>query len=223
MCGRYTLYSAKDLAPRFNLAAKPKFVSQDNYNVAPRQNLPIIYLQNGQRQAELMSWGFIPFWAKDLSKERRPINTISETAWEKPMWRQAIKSHRCLVPARGFYEWKPLADGTKQPYYIHPKGTELFSFAGIYSAWEDVEKHPMHTFSILTTEPNKEMEPIHNRMPVILRPDQEDVWLDPANSQPALLAELLRPFEDGKLEIHKVSKDVNSPRNNDKHLVETVA
>lgn len=220
MCGRYSLYDTKGLGERFNLAAK--FVSQDNYNVAPRQTLPVIVQDTEQgRLAEPMQWGFIPPWSKDPRKDLRPINTKAENVFDSPMWRGAIKSHRCLIPARGFYEWKHQGDH-KTPYFIHPKDQELFAFAGIYSLWHDVEGKPLYSFSIMTTEPNREMEPIHNRMPVILRPEQETPWLEPANSEREQLASLLVPYADGMLEMYTVSDDVNSPRNNDRHLVKAV-
>jgi putative SOS response-associated peptidase YedK len=206
MCGRYALYETKDLGPRFNLATKPTFVSKDNYHVAPMQRLPVIYQDEAKgRVAELMQWGF---FAKNPRKSFHPFNTVSETAFDKPMWREAVKHHRCLVPTRGFYEWQKFygANGKierKVQYFIHPKDQQLFSFAGIYSIWKDVEGMPLYTFSIMTTTPNKEMEPIHNRMPVILHPDQEAIWLNPAYSEQAQLADLLVPYEDNGLEILK--------------------
>ena len=219
MCGRYTLYKVEDLDRRYNLSAKPGFVSRDNYNVAPRQRVPVIYQKGDKRIAELMQWGFLPSFAKNPTASRRPINTVSETAFEKPMWANAMKHCRCLVPARGFYEWKELPDKRKQPYYIHPKGRDIFSFAGIYSIWLDVEGKPFPTFSILTTAPNEQMGEIHNRMPVILTPEQETFWLEPAYSEPGQLAGLLVPYE-GELEMYGVSEDVNNPRNNDTHLID---
>jgi len=229
MCGRYGLYDtdAKALETRFELKEQPTFVSQDNYNVSPMQRMPIIYEEDGKRVAQLMQWGFIPFFAKD-PRGFRPINTVSETAFEKPMWREAMKHHRCLVPSRGFYEWKKFFGDNgkierKVPYFIHPKDIDLFAFAGIYSIWKDVEGLPFYTFSIMTTTPNEEMEDIHNRMPVILRPGQEASWLNPEYSEEKQLADLLVPYPDGMLEIYRVSDDVNSARNNDKHLVEAVA
>jgi len=222
MCGRYTLYETDGLEKRYNLAVKPQFVSRDNYNVAPRQYLPIVRQEDGKRVAEQMQWGFLPFFAKEPSKSFRPINTVSETAFEKPMWRQAIMHHRCLVPARGFYEWKQTADGSKTPYYIHPRDLPLFSFAGIYSIWKDVEDKPFYSFSILTTAPNAEMADIHDRMPVILRPEEETAWLDVSKESPDEVGPLMRPFADGELEIYRVSSDVNSPKHNDRHLIEAV-
>ena len=220
MCGRYALYEDDNLAERFNLATKPTFVSKDNYNVAPRQRLPVVYSEDsGTRTAQLMQWGYLPPWAKDPKKERRPINTRAETVFESPMWRGAISHHRCLVPARGFYEWKELG-GHKQPFYITPKNQELFAFAGLYSIWHDAEDYPLYTFSIVTTHPNIEMSNVHDRMPVILTPKQESAWLDPAYRDQEQLESLLEPYGDGMLNIYPVSTDVNTPRNNKKELLE---
>jgi len=222
MCGRYTLYDIKDLGPRFNLAAQPKFVSQDNYNVAPSQWLPVIVQDPEQgRIAEPMQWGFIPPWSKDPGHGMRPPNTTAEKVFDSPMWRGAVAHHRCLVPARGFYEWKK-TDSHKVPYFIHPKDQALFAFAGIFSVWKDAEGHPLKSFSIMTTRPNKEMEPIHDRMPVILTPEHETRWLDLQYREREQLADLLVPYEDGMLAMYTVSEDVNSTRHNDKHLVEAV-
>ena len=168
---------------------------------------------------KIMKWGFVPVWSKDPSRGLRPINTKSESLLSSPMWRVAIKQQRCLVPSRGFYEWQRLPEKRKLPFFIHPKDQELFAFAGIYSSWKDAEGYPLFSFSIITTTPNKEMQPIHNRMPVILKPEQEKLWLEPAYSEP-IIEKLLVPYEDGKLELVRVSEDVNSSRNNDKHLIE---
>ena len=217
MCGRYALYETKDIGTRFNLATA-KFVSKDNYNVAPRQFLPVIIEDSEKgRIAQEMQWGFMPSWSKD-PKGIRPINTKSENAFSG-MWKHATLHQRCLIPSRGFYEWKK-TDGSKTPYFIRPKDQTLFAFAGIYSVWHDVENHPLYTFSIMTTRPNEEMQEIHDRMPVILLPEQEALWLEPAYSEQEQLADLLVPYEDGKLEMYRVSTDVNSTRNNDEHLIE---
>lgn len=221
MCGRYTLYETEDLGRRFNLQHQKQFVSKDNYNVTPRQWIPIIFEDEEMgRIAEPMQWGFIPFWSKEPTKGPRPINTKSETVFDSRLWIGAIRHSRCLVPTRGFYEWKTVNEKMKIPYFIYPKDQELFSLAGIYSTWNDVEGRPLYTFSILTTAPNKEMKPIHDRMPVILHPDQESTWLSRRIDEREIIESFLKPYEDGKLEIYKVSDDVNSPRNNDSHLVQ---
>jgi putative SOS response-associated peptidase YedK len=223
MCGRYTLFESKDLGPRFNLAKQPRFVSRDNYNVAPRQWLPVVLEdETAGRIVESMQWGFIPPWNNDPTQGIRPINTKSETVFDSRMWLGAVRHHRCLVPSRGFYEWKTVNEKMKVPYFVHPKDQKLFGFAGIYSIWNDAEGRPLYSFSILTTAPNREMKPIHDRMPVILRPEQEASWLNLHASKRDQLAELLVPYEDGALEIYRVSEDVNSPRHNDPYLVEAV-
>ena len=221
MCGRYTLFETKDLGKRFGLRHQLQFVSKDNYNVAPRQWLPIIFEDEEMgRIVESMQWGYIPFWSKDPSKGPRPINTKSETVFDNRLWIGAIRHFRCLVPTRGFYEWKKVNDRMKIPYFIRPKDQQLFCFAGIYSIWNDVEGRPLYSFSIMTTRPNKEMKPIHDRMPVILHPDQEATWLDRHIDDRDIIESFLTPYEDGKLEIYRVSDEVNSPRNNDSRLVE---
>jgi putative SOS response-associated peptidase YedK len=220
MCGRYTLYQTEDLKDRFNLVTKPLIRVSDNYNVAPGQYMPIITRGEKGNTVSLMKWGLIPPWAKDINIGYKLINAKSETVFEKPMWRSPVLNNRCLVPARGFYEWKVLSDSkTKLPFYIHPKDLDLFAFAGLWSTWEDVEKRSIMSFSIMTTEPNKEMAEVHNRMPVILHPEDEASWLEPSRRDRGSLEPLLRPYEDDGLDMYKVSEDVNSPRNNDEHLI----
>lgn len=219
MCGRYTLYKTEDITPRFRLDHAQKFLSEDSYNVAPGQWLPVIIQKDGARKVLPMQWGFVPYWANDPRAVRRPINTRSETAFEQGYWRQALKYHRALIPSRGFYEWKHGADGSKEPYFIRPKDQELFAFAGIFSIWIDAEGHPLHTFSMMTTSANHEMADIHDRMPVILLPENEPLWVDPQSTDPRLLGELLHPYPDGHLEITRVSKEVNSPLHNSPDLI----
>jgi putative SOS response-associated peptidase YedK len=138
------------------------------------------------------------------------------------MWIGSMRHHRCLVPARGFYEWRLVNERMKVPYFIHPKNQDLFSFAGLYSVWNDVEDRPLYSFSILTTRPNKEMKEVHDRMPVILHPAEEATWLDRHIDERKILESFLGPYEDGGLDIYRVSDEVNSPRNNDRHLVDAI-
>jgi putative SOS response-associated peptidase YedK len=220
MCGRYTLYRANRLKERFSLPKTSSIQVAENYNVAPGQYMPIVTLGDKGNEISLMKWGLIPGWAKDIKIGYKLINTRAETAFEKPMWQAAIKHRRCLVPAQGFYEWKVLGDGkTKQAYYIHPKDQDLFAFAGLWSTWHDVEGQEIRSFSIMTTEPNKEMAAVHNRMPVILHPEDEASWLTTSKVGPKYLMDLLHPYEDGGLEMYKTSSDVNSSRNNYKELI----
>lgn len=222
MCGRYTLHTkAEELAKRYNIARIPHDMPA-NFNVAPGQQMPIIIEQDGKRQLEFMQWGLIPSWSKDPRIGYKLINARDDTIFDKPIWRNVILKKRCLIPASGFYEWQKAPDVkkvSKQPFYIHPKQIELFSFAGVWETWKDKNNQEHMTYSIITTEPNKEMAAIHNRMPVILHPVDEPKWLEPSRVTRSSIEPLLRTYEDDKLEIYKVSKDVNSPRNNDEHLV----
>lgn len=223
MCGRYTLYqSEENLAKRYNLATIPESIRQ-NFNVAPGQLMPVIIKSDNQTNLEIMKWGLVPSWAKDPKIGYRMINARSETIFEKPAWRSVILRKRCLIPASGFYEWKranqPSNKEVKQPYYIHPKQLDLFSFAGVWEAYKDSENNIIKTYSIITTEPNKEMSSIHDRMPVILHQEDEASWLEPSRVTRDDIEPLLLPLEDGALEIYKVSTDVNSPKNNNEHLI----
>ena len=221
MCGRYTLHQkTADLAKRYNLATIPDSISK-NFNVAPGQVMSVITeSESGKPTIELMKWGLIPVWAKDPRIGYKMINARSETIFEKPAWRSVIKKKRCLIPADGFYEWKKQSDAkVKQPFYIHPKQFELFSFAGVWESWKDENNNEIRTYAIITTEPNKEMSSVHDRMPVILHPEDEASWLEPSKVTRDDIEPLLRPFEDNGLEIYEVSKDVNTVKNNDEHLI----
>ena len=126
------------------------------------------------------------------------------------------------TPARGFYEWKTDNLGEKQPYFIYPKDELVFSFAGLYSNWKDVEDYPLYSFTIITTDANTDMDGIHNRMPVILRRNDEDAWLDPEIVRHEEIAEFLHPSAEGMLTLHPVSKDVNKPVNNNQNLIHAI-
>ena len=168
-----------------------------------------------------MKWGLVPGWSKDPNIGYKLINARSESVFEKPMWRGVILHKRCLIPANGFYEWQKhehAGKTEKQPFYIHPKDTELFAFAGVWDEWHDAEGKKWKTYSILTTSPNKEMRAIHDRMPVILAPEDEDGWLE-ADDTRDNIEPFLRPYHDGGLEMFPVSTEVNAVKNNGKQLV----
>jgi putative SOS response-associated peptidase YedK len=211
MCGRYTLTNSQQLALRFDVASVPPV--EATFNAAPSTPLPVIVEQDGQRTAQLMRWGLVPHWAKDPHIGFKMINARAETVAEKPSYRTSLRRQRCLVPARGFYEWRK--DGNaKLPYYIHLRDDSLFAFAGLYDTWQD-EGEPLRTFTIITTKPNGLVEPIHDRMPAILHKDEEALWLDPEVQDTGLLTALLRPYPDDEMEAYQVSTRVNSPANND--------
>ena len=225
-CGRYTLHQKTEaLAKRYNLASVPDGL-RENYNVAPGQIMPIIIEgEDGKWKLELMKWGLVPFWAKDPKIGYKLINARDDTIFTKPMWRSVILKKRALIPADGFYEWKKPTNSKerKQPFYIHPKQIDLFSFAGVWDSWKDVEGKEFKTYSIITTEPNKEMSSIHNRMPVILHPEDEASWLESSKVKREEIEPFIHPFEDRGLDVYKVSDDVNYPRNNNQQLIEALS
>ena len=223
MCGRYTLHHrADEIAERFEVDRIDADI-HESYNVAPGQRMPVITQSEDTRKLEVMKWGLIPFWAKDPKIGYKLINARDDTIFEKPMWRKVILQKRCLIPADGFYEWKKLPDSDgkvrKQPFYIHPRTEELFSFAGVWETWKDVEGLEWKTYSIITTSPNREMKDIHDRMPVILHRDDEPAWLDPTRDDRQAIEPLLQPYEDGGLDVFEVSTEVNFTRNNDEKLI----
>lgn len=223
MCGRYTLHQkAENIAKRYGVADGSANI-RENFNVAPGQLMPVITEDdNGKRELQIMKWGFMPVWAKDPNMGYKLINARDDGIFEKPMWRSVILKKRCIIPADGFYEWKKTTIGKKvqkQPFYIHPKQIELFSFAGVWETWKDVEGIEHKTYSIITTEPNKEMASVHTRMPVILHPEDEASWLESAKVTRSDIEPLLRPFEDNGLELYEVSSDVNTTKNNTQELV----
>ncbi|TVQ55544.1 MAG: SOS response-associated peptidase, partial [Phycisphaerales bacterium] len=199
MCGRYSLTtSAEALAQLFRAAIN--FELRRRYNIAPTQVAPVARALDGDRQREVvgMQWGLVPSWAKDPSIGSRMINARSETAAEKPSFRSAFKRRRCLVPASGFYEWKKLDPGkkssAKQPFYIYRADEQPLVMAGLWESWNDPESEkPLETYSILTTEANEQLRDLHDRMPVILEPEQFDAWLDPEQADAETLQSLLKP------------------------------
>lgn len=212
MCGRYAIVLAGDgsLQRRFSLEDLLDD-PQTRFNVAPTQTLPVV-VRNSPDRVEMMRWGLVPSWAKDASIGSRMINARAETVAEKPAFRRPLRSQRCLVPATGFFEWKRDGDG-KVPHFIHLPDEPLFAFAGLYDTWRDPNGQTVQSYCIITTEPNAVMAPIHNRMPAILRREDEDEWLDPENTEPERLLSLLRPYPAHAMAAYPVSRMVNSPAN----------
>lgn len=211
MCGRYALVPVGDgsFQRRFSLEERADDPAP-RFNVAPTQTLPVI-VRNSPNRVAMMRWGLIPSWAKDASIGSKMINARAETVAEKPAFRGPLRSRRCLVPASGFFEWKREGDG-KMPHFIHLPDEPLFGFAGLYDIWRDPDGQTVQSYTILTTAPNALMSSIHNRMPVILRREDEDEWLDPANTEPEQLLPLLRPYPAEEMAAYPVSRLVNSPQ-----------
>lgn len=211
MCGRFTLQiSPEHLAEIFGLIVIPAFPPR--YNIAPSQQIVVIR-QNGDRQnrLDLMRWGLIPPWADDMSIGSKMINARSETVHETHSFRHAIRHRRCLIPASGFYEW--VAEGkTKKPLYIHMRDGSPMVFAGLWERWKSPEKQVVESCTILTTSSNSLVAPLHERMPVILHPQEYNRWLDREITDPAKLQTLYQPYPADMLNVYEVSTAVNSPR-----------
>ena len=210
MCGRFVLMTpGKDLAEKFGLEEVPDL--QPRYNIAPTQMVVVIRLDRNtlQRRLVQVKWGLIPFWAKDPSIGNRLINARAESARDKPAFRAAFKSRRCLVPADGFYEWKKGKGHQKQPYFIRNADESPFAFAGLWESWTAPEGETIESCTILTTDANDLTRPIHDRMPVILHPKEYELWLDPEVKDPNLLKPLLRPYPSDQMIVKPVSPKVN--------------
>jgi putative SOS response-associated peptidase YedK len=196
MCGRFARKSTQEvLADWFGLELEEMPCFAPSYNAAPQSVQPVVRLNrdSGKREVALLRWGLVPFWAKDAKIGYNTINARAEDVASKPAYRDALKKRRCLVPADAFYEWQRLDPKTKQPFAFALTSGEPFAFAGLWESWRPKEGAPLETFTILTTDPNQLMEPIHNRMPVILKPKDYDRWLDPGDpARPPV--ELLRPY-----------------------------
>ncbi len=220
MCGRFTLAaSGEQLALHFNLDEAP--VVEARYNIAPTQPVVIIRQEDGRRIAELARWGLIPSRSKDASAGARMINARAETVAEKPAFRAALRQRRCLIPADGFYEWQARAGG-KQPYYALLTTGEPFAMAGLWERWQAPDGAWIQSCTIITTTANALIQPLHERMPVILAPEHYNLWLDPGLRDAGPLQALLIPYPAERMRVYPVGKAVNSVRNEGAALIAPV-
>ena len=222
MCGRFTLYHTREeIEERFAAEMVPNVAAETEprYNIAPTQTvLAVIQERGGARLLDGFHWGLIPSWAKDPGIGSRMINARAETLAEKPSFRTALSRRRCLIPADGFYEWQdaPPAEGSsrkppKTPMHLHLTGSGLFAFAGLWDEWHAPDGSPLRSCTIITTSPNAVAAPIHDRMPVILTPEDDALWLDPAMTDTASLLSLLLPYPAALMDAYAVSRAVNTP------------
>ncbi len=214
MCGRFEIHSSLEIIAKIfdldqdGLAADLR----QNYNVAPTNDVPIV--RGGEaRRLSLCRWGFVPSWSKDLSTGYKMINARAESVAEKPSFRQAFARQRCLVIADGFFEWRKEGK-LKRPVYVRMRSREPFGFAGLYNVWTSLEGEQVCTCTIITTSANDLLAAVHDRMPVIAARDRHTLWLDPAVSDPAELAMVLKPYPSGEMEYYDVAPKMNSPRHN---------
>ena len=215
MCGRYRLSRRKQLIQEyFDTADEVEW--EPRYNIAPSQNVGIIRLdrEKPKRHFSLARWGLIPYWAKNASIGYKLINARSETITDKPAFREAFESRRCLIPADGFYEWKRVG-AAKQPFHFGLQDDSLFAFAGLWDRWKDASGQAVESCSILTTSPNSLLADVHDRMPVILSPEHYDLWLDPGFRRVDTLKEMLKPRDARLMRRYPVSTRVNNVTNDD--------
>ena len=221
MCGRFALVAEKRILDML-FGLELRFDLQTRFNIAPSQDILALRRSPGENEKEFvhLRWGLVPFWAEDSSMGSRMINARAETAPEKPSFRDAFKKRRLLIPASGFYEWKKEQDG-KQPYYVCREDGNPFALAGLWERWDKGEE-PLETCTILTTEPNSLLAPIHNRMPVIVSPKNFEQWLDP-QANPADLRDLLQSYPPNELRSYPVSREVNKPSNDNPDLIKPLS
>ncbi len=224
VCGRFTVTATVDqLIDRFDVEfflQEEEFVP--SYNVAPSQSVLAVINNGRHNKMGFLRWGLIPPWAKDMSIGYKMINARAETLTEKPSFRNAYKSKRCLIVADSFYEWKRVDSKKKIPMRITLKSNELFAMAGLWENWKSPEGESIFSCSVITTSPNQLVQDIHDRMPVILRPEDEKYWLDPSITDTTKLNHLLRPLEHHLMDAYEVSHLVNSPKNNSIELIQKI-
>ncbi len=232
MCGRFVSTSSPDrIASYFGAEVAAESLGE-NFNVAPTKDIyAVVQGADGTARVQAFHWGLIPSWAKDRKIGNRMINARSETLAEKPSFRGLFKKKRCIIPMDGFYEWKPgHEDGPlnakgkplKQPLFIQRLDGEPLAVAGLWTAWKDpadADSRFLHSATVVTTSANEFMEPVHNRMPVLVPKSQWAAWLDPSNDDVASLSEMFTARNDGLLTMHEVSTDVNNARNSGPQLI----
>ena len=215
MCGRFRLGKGREALKKF-FGAYNDIEWEPRYNLAPTQDIPVVRQDphEPKRLLSLMRWGLIPNWSKDTSTAARMINARSESVADLPAFREPLRSHRCLIPADGFYEWKK-SGKAREPYCFSLPDNDIFAFAGLWDRWRSPEGRVVETCSILTTSANDLVRDIHDRMPVILSPDAYDLWLDPGFVKRDGILELLQPCPAASMKKFAVSSRVNDVSNDD--------
>jgi putative SOS response-associated peptidase YedK len=219
MCGRYTLSTpGSEVARVFGLTEVLEL--EPRFNIAPTQEAPIVRQAEGRRWAALCRWGLVPYWAGDASVGSRLINARGETLFRKAAYKDSFERRRCLVVADGFYEWRRRGRH-KQPFFFSHAAAEPFAIAGLWSRWRGGPT-PLESFALVTTEANREVAAVHDRMPVLLPAETWGLWLDGDNPGDGAVRALLRPAPDGSLVSRAVSTFVNSPANDSSRCVEAI-
>ncbi len=224
MCGRYTLTTPPEALRDLFAFEGPSPNLAPRYNIAPTQDAPVVRRrEDGDgRELALLRWGLVPSWSKEPKSGYSTINARAETVAEKPAFRRPMRSRRCLVPADGFYEWRP-AGRRKQPYRIVMKDGAPFAFAGLWDRWRGGDGETIESFTIIVTEANALLRPIHDRMPVILDPADYAAWLEAGPEAVPYLKDLLRPYPAEMMTAYPVDPRVGNPRHDDPALIEPLS
>ncbi|MFE4075958.1 SOS response-associated peptidase [Peribacillus sp. YIM B13477] len=222
MCGRFTLFTdIEEIKERFNIQGSFDEEYQFSYNIAPSQSVLAVINDGVRNRLGYLRWGLIPFWAKDEKAGYKMINARAETIAEKASFRNAYKKKRCLIIADSFYEWKKTPE-RKIPMRIKLKNHAPFGMAGLWESWKSPEGISIYSCSVITTVPNELMTSIHDRMPVILKSEDEKDWLNPSINDTAYLQQYLKSFDSEQMEAFEVSTDVNSTKNNSPNLIQQI-
>lgn len=222
MCGRFTLAKERPFTIERVLGQPLEPFFGARYNITPDQRIHFVHQVESVYRMDNGKWGLIPSWSETEKLAYSTINARSETVAKLRAYSNAFKARRCLIPADGFYEWMRLPDGSKQPFYIRMRDGQDFAFAGLWETWHAGKADSYHTCTILTTEANKIMKPIHDRMPVILEPDCYIRWLDTKLHDQAYITPMLKPYQASEMKAVPVSTKVNSPDNDSPELIQHV-
>ncbi len=224
MCGRFIQTNkSKQIDKKFKVNTAQDSFLKPRYNIAPTQTIPAVLETGGERIISGLKWGLIPHWSKDDTFAAKLINARAESIAEKPSFRDAFTNRRCIIPASGFYEWDKKSSGAKQPFYFYLKEKEVFGFAGLWEEWLDKASGELvETCTIITTEANRVLEPVHDRMPVILKSKDYEQWLDEKQADTNKLQNLLVPYPAKEMASHAVGKAVNSPSNDSSELINSL-
>lgn len=215
MCGRYgfSIKDAREVQDRFKLINTTSELDKlkSRYNIAPGQINPVVVQTSEGHKMGRFFWGLIPFWSKDDSMKFKTINARAEDIENKPTYRKPFKFQRCLIPATNFYEWDK-SRTPSQPFLFKLKDNSMFAFAGLYDKWQDKQScREVYSYTIITTQPNEMVGKIHNRMPVILKKENEKEWLNPDITEPEQLHKFLEPYDHTKMAAYPVSSTINIP------------
>ena len=224
MCGRFTLSAPAEVISMCFDIETDSFNYLPAFNIAPTQNVLTVRNRGNSRQAQTMRWGLIPFWAKEAKMGNKMINARSETVIENKVFKTSFQKRRCLILADSFYEWVRVSK-SKQPIRILLDSEKPFAFAGIWESWKDPNdpnSETVESCSIITTRANTLIQPIHDRMPVILPRELESDWLDLDNTDTGFLREIMIPFDPVLMKCYPVSQAVNSTKNEGKDLIEPI-